>query len=154
MIWLSLITDFIVKTGGFIIAGLSLYFMWKSRTSAYRETLYSKQLEGYLMLTESIIKIALSERSVETLTTSIREFGENLVKWMYVLPPSLAIAFEKFYSTARNELRKMEKGTSFGEEALRDAFSEVSKAVNLCFGVSSLTQETSDLIAKISSKTN
>ena len=50
MYWLSIIS----LIGGFIMTGMGIYLTFKARTEPYRQTLYSKQLDGYVELYRTI----------------------------------------------------------------------------------------------------
>lgn len=50
MDWGSLIIGF----GGLVVAGLSVYLLYKARASPYREKLYSKQLERYAEVVDAL----------------------------------------------------------------------------------------------------
>lgn len=55
--FVSLIGAGLLATVSLIGAGLSFYFYWKSRTTSYRELIYSRQFEGYSEISELINKI-------------------------------------------------------------------------------------------------
>ena len=47
----------VVNVGSLAVAFLSVYLSYKSRTSSYRELLYSKQLEGYVVVVDALQKV-------------------------------------------------------------------------------------------------
>lgn len=135
----ELIIELIVKGGGFILGILALYFMWKSRTTPYKEILYSKQLEGYLKLVESmetIISVILDRMLSLTKDEKDERFYFNPLE----LPKEYSIDdFMKDIEKFKSKLNSCKsdyadifvKWSIILPKELRDSFKEFIKTINI-----------------------
>ena len=118
MTWIPILGAIITLIGagllavvGLIGAGLSFYFYWKTRTTPYKEILYSKQLDGYLELSDIIEQILIHlefkvqnpleigkelEDYRETLKKFKKTYISKLTKWSIILPKTLGNSYMKF----------------------------------------------------------
>ena len=157
----SLIGVGLLAITSLIGAGLSFYFYWKSRTSSYREILYSNQLEGYRELAEVMEKIIFLVFTVkgkkelgEYLIGRQSDFRSKIIKWLNILPQVVNEEFAKFYILVLDESKKLEEGNFPDENALMDASQKVYDIAQKYFGIEPLSQETRDLIMRSDSRTS
>ena len=164
--------SFIIGFGGLVIAGLSLYFNYKARTSQYREMIYSKQIEGYdeivNALTEfyltSISFIAsqgfrLNDNTRPILRTKTMEqslaFHHKHQKWVIFLPNEINKALFSYIKLfngisvpprIKHQYPQEIVNSDDPMSLLSDAYSEVIDVVRACLGTEPLSQETRKLI--------
>jgi len=156
MTFLQFLIDFFVKTGGFIIAGLSIYLMWKSRISSYRDILYTKQLEGYMEIAKAMDKITFTlfavkeKKKKQYLFDRKMDFNEIFYKWRHILPAQLVSQFVNFSIQVVNASKNMDEGSDLHLDSLVDIVKKISVTAQEYFGIEPLSLETKDLIMKLS----
>jgi hypothetical protein len=164
---------FFISLGGLIVAALSLFFTYKSRTALYRDKLYTKQIDGYT----EIMKV-LSELFADTLvyvtvhhplndeqraalrTQTVGKYNllmQTNQKWSIFLPKEfeeqvgnfikvfLGIsAFGDYVSGYPSEIT----GSSDPGKLLAGAYQKVIAAARKGIGTEPLSQETLKLLGK------
>jgi len=148
-----------------IITGISAYLLYKSRYSPLRETLYSKQLDIYIELVDTLFDFYINidnlieaksnkeVKRVELLQKEAMEKGIDFVfkykKGMAVIPLKIREPFLKLIDKADNTLSgpfKIDKG-----KELRDSIKKVIQNIYDTIGTKPLSIETHKLIKKIKS---
>ena len=161
MDWIPIISTL----GGFVIAGISIYLNYKARTSPYREVLYSKQLDIYIELVDTLVDFYLSinrlikaksnkkGKRVKLLQKEAAEKGADLIikymKGLAVIPPKIAKPILKLIDKASYILSgpfKMDK-----VKELRNSTKRIYGNIYDAIGTKQLSIETFKLIEKIKS---
>jgi len=164
-VWKMDLIPIISTLGGFVIAGISIYLNYKARTSPYREVLYSKQLDIYIELadtlfdfysnTDDLIKAKSNKEGerVELLQKEVTEKGINFAlkykKGMAVIPLKIREPILKLIDEADNALSgpfKIDKGKELKDSIIK-AFHNIYDTI----GTKQLSIETLKLIEKIKS---
>jgi len=148
--------------GGFIINGMGIYLNYKTRTGPYRQTLYSKQLEGYTEIIKAItdfhmdaqsfipakglkgnkMRIELRLKTKDSRTT----FIDKHQKWAVFLPLKVNRALTN-YLRIFNEISFFTKyEDKYPKKLLKEAYRNVFFATQENIGVARLSKETIDLI--------
>ncbi|MGB3346631.1 MAG: hypothetical protein WBA71_05230 [Candidatus Humimicrobiia bacterium] len=161
MDWIQIIS----LMGSFIIAGMTIYFNYKARTSPYREALYSKQLEGYVELANAIIEATregircLSAGGSKTkkgkvlysqITGKITNIHFEYSKWAILLPreiSSLVINFDKEIERIFDLPFNKEENS----ELIVNAHIKILNEIRKIMRTEPLSKETLKLIEKIKS---
>jgi len=161
MDWIQIIS----LMGSYIIAGMTIYLNYKARTSPYREALYSKQLDIYIELVDTLFDFYSSiedlieaksnkeDERVELLQKEAMEKGIDFAfkykKGMAVIPLNIDEPILKLINEIDNVLSspfKIDKG-----KELRDSSKKVFQNIYDTIGTKQLSIETLKLIEKIKS---
>jgi len=152
---LQLIIDFFAKAGGFIVAGLSVYLLWKARISSYRETLYSKQLEGYIDVAEAmdavlfILYAVKKERRKHYFFDKRMEFSKKLYRWRHILPDAVVKEFINLNLLLIDMESELDKITISQLDPINKASSVASDSAREYFGIEALSNATRKLIKRL-----
>lgn len=175
------IKSFVVALGGLILTGISLYitlFMtfltgisiyitYRARTSPYREALYSKQLDGYVEIVNALSDVHKAAHGVfitkglklgkdaESELSSIAmnkysDFENKLKKWVIVLPKEMNVLLANFRGDFERILDLPFENNP--GKLFIDAYIEIIRKTRDAIRTESLSQETLELITKISEK--
>ena len=160
MLWIAIAGLFFTVLGLFLtLIGLSIGFYFRIRnlnlkieeqTSIYKQTLYCKQLEGYIEIAEAMENIysfvwmrketgKLEDSQKEKIRTLFLNFASVYFKWVAILPSELTQVLGEFIKLTV-EWKKMEK-----EKFTQTIYHTLDVASN-CFGVQPLSKDTKDLI--------
>lgn len=162
MDWIPIISTL----GGFVIAGISIYLNYKARTSPYREVLYSKQLDIYIELIDTLVDFYLSinklikaksnkegEKVELLIQKEAAEKGADLaikyMKGLAVIPPKIAKPILKLVDEASYILSGPFKIDKVKE--LRNSTKRIYGNIYDTIGTIPLSIETLKLIDKIKS---
>lgn len=147
------------------ITGISVYLLYKARTSPYGEAIYSKQIEGYVELSNAIseagmegirflINGGLKTEKGEVLYSQtlgkLLDLDNKCLKWAILLPREIASLIVNF-----TEENKRILDLPFNEEENKELIGNVLvKTLNKirdAVGVEPLSEEILKLIKKIKS---
>lgn len=158
MDWLPIISTL----GFFIIAVISIYLNYKTRTEPYRQTLYSKQLEGYTEIIKAFIdfhidaessipakglkgdkmRIKLRLKTKDSRTT----FIDKHQKWFVFLPLEVNKSILNYLDIFKEISFYPEHEDKYPEK-LREAYTNVLIETSKNIGMARLSKETIDLIS-------
>lgn len=159
MDWIPIIS----LIGSFIIAGMGIYLTYKARTEPYRQTLYSKQLEGYTEIIKALndfymdslsfipakglkgdkMRIKLRLKTKDSRTT----FIDKQQKWFVFLPMEMNRSLSNYLHIFNEISFNQEYEDKYPEKLLRGAYMNVLIATSKNIGMRRLTEETIDLIS-------
>ncbi|MBA7698404.1 hypothetical protein ES703_107081 [subsurface metagenome] len=160
MDWLSIIS----LIGGFIMFGVGIYLTFKARTEPYRQTLYSKQLDGYVEIVNALIDVYKTAHGVffakglklgkeaESELSSIvmnkySAFDHKHKKWVVVLPKEMNVLFANFRKDLEKILNLPFKNNP--GKLFRDVYIEIIAKTRKAIGTEPLSEETLKLITKV-----
>ncbi len=164
--------SFVIAFAGLLVAGLSLWLNFKSRTSAYRELLYRNQFDGYAELVErlaSIFDVAarfLADHQWRLDDTTRPQFAHqvepqvrtlNLGGYRYAvfMPKKVADEIFRFLgvllalSASEETAGRYPKEIVYADDhgkVLQEAFEKVIEATREALGTEPLSQETLRMI--------
>ena len=167
--------SFIIGLGGIVVAGLSVYLSYKARTSAYREMLYSKQLEGYSEVVDALADFynaaqsfiaahgcQLNNNTRRTLRLQTMDknqaFHHKYQKWALYFPKEMRGALFDFIKMFNGISAPPEIAKQYSKEKvyadnpgrlLGDAYTKVIEVARKGLGTEPFSQETLGLIRKI-----
>jgi len=176
MDWKSTINTIAVYINIILIC-VNVYLTYKARTLPYRQMIYSKQLEGFSEVIDTLSDFYVTaaifigdhgnklndETRVELRNKTKNEataFNKSCQKWMVYLPikleESLCDYFELFIgiSAPTNVASKYPKDHVYAEDPrglLYEAYLKIINTARIFIGTELLSRETLDLITKIQS---
>jgi hypothetical protein len=164
----------LVGLGGLLVAAWSLYLSYKSRTSPYREMLYSRQLEGYKELIDKVVDVFdaagafLAEHGWRLDDATRLEFAKGVdaqVNSLYLeqqrhvvfMPKRVIDEISRFLNVLLALSASKEKAAKYPREivyaddhgkVLQEAFEKVIEAARAGLGTEPLSQETLKVIGR------
>lgn len=170
---------FVIQFGVLVVAGLSIYLSFKSRTSPYREMLYSKQLEGFAEVVGLLTEFYVTAQSfiaakgcqlddntrpklrLQTIDKNLA-FHRGYQKWAIFLPKEMndrLLAFVELFngiSALPEVAHQYPKEIVYANDPgglLGDAYTKVVEAARKGLGTEPLSRETLKLIGEVCSNT-
>jgi len=147
------------------ITGISVFLLYKARTSSYREEIYSKQLAGYLELTNAITEIVMKAlmfliaggsktKKGKALYSQIRGKIRNIYteysKWAILLPREINSSVINFNDEIKRILN-LPFNKEENSKLIRKVYSKIINEIRDAIGAEPLSKEIFKLIEKIKS---
>ena len=148
--------------GSFFISGMYIFLAHKARTEPYRQTLYSKQLEGYTETFKALTDFAMdatsfiSEKGLkgDKMRSKLRlktkdsriNFIDKHQKWFVFLPSEVNRSLTNFLRIFNEISFYPEYEDKNPENLLKEAYYDVILATSKNIGIERLSKETIDLI--------
>jgi len=177
MNWSSL-TNIIFTFINLIFIGINAYLTYKVKTLPFREMLYSKQLDGYSEVIETLTDFyidaqrfivshgfKLNDKTRPELKKQTMDKGnihiEKHKKWAIFLPKELSNKLHNYIdlfngiSANKDPLSKYQKNIVYAEDPgklLSDAYLKVFNTARKFLGTESLSKETLEVIGKLLSE--
>ncbi len=158
-LWVALAS--VIVSG--ITSGLALWLTFRERRAAYRQTLYSKQLDGFIDFVTAVRNVrkvvaeyvwrrqALTNHNADELIRAVESADDAYWRWAGIVPKELGPLATKMvaaYWSFNVSEPDMEKTLN----NIHAALDQLSVQARLTFRVTKLTDETSSLIGQISQK--
>lgn len=165
----------VIGVGGLVVAGLSVYLSYRSRTSPYREMIYSKQVEGYAEVMDALTTFynavqffiarqggRLSEDARLALRSQTAELNDAYhrkhQKWAVFFPEKMNDSLSAFWMLFNGISAPPEVAQQYSADTahandpgglLGDAYTKVFQAAREGLGTEPLSEETLKIIGKI-----
>lgn len=158
-LWVALAS--VIVSG--ITSGLALWLTFRERRSAYRQTLYSKQLEGFIDFVSAVRNVRqvvakyvwmrqqLTNHNADELIRAVESADDAYWRWAGIVPKELGPLATKMvdaYWSFNVSEPDMEKTLN----NIQVALDQLAVQARLTFRVTKLTDETSSVIGQIPQK--